>query len=144
MDRSSARRCGAVAAGLLVLLLAVPACTKQEGNFKIDFIHYKQGASLNSEYIVIKNTSTKDRPLTHFGVVDPNAGQRYTFPVTWVKPGHIVTLHTGHGRNRPGQRYWGRNAPVWNNHGDTAWLVNPQGKRISTCHYQGGEATVNC
>ena len=144
MDRSSARRCGAVAAGLLVVLLAVPACTKQEGNFKIDFIHYKQGASLNSEYIIIKNTSTKQHSLTHFRVVDPSAGARYTFPVTRVMPGHIVTLHTGHGRNRPGQRYWDRNAPVWSDHGDTAWLVDPQGKRVSRCHYDGGGTSVNC
>jgi Lamin Tail Domain len=145
MDRSSVRMRTTVVAGLLVVMFAVPACTKQHpGDFKIDLIHYKQGTRLNNEYIVIKNTSTKNRSLTHFAVVDPNAGERYTFPVTRLKPGYIVTLHTGHGRNRPGHRYWDRNAPVWNNHGDTAWLVNPEGKRISTCHYSGGGSTVNC
>ena len=145
MDRSYARQRGAVAAGLLVVMLSVPGCVKQqEGHFKIDFIHYKQGASLNSEYIVIKNTSTKQHSLTHFGVVDPSAGQRYTFPVTWVMPSHVVTLHTGHGHNSPGQRYWDRNSPVWSDHGDTAWLVNAHGKRISRCHYKGGDTAVNC
>jgi hypothetical protein len=29
---------------------------------------------------------------------------------------------------------------VWNNDGDTAWLVNPHGKRIDTCTYNGEEA----
>jgi hypothetical protein len=100
--------------------------------------------TLNSEYIVIKNTSAKKRTLTHFRVVDPNDGQRYTFPTTTLKSGHTVTLHTGHGNNRPGQRYWNRDAPVWNNDGDTAWLVNPQGKKIDTCTYNGGGTTANC
>jgi hypothetical protein len=33
---------------------------------------------------------------------------------------------------------------VWNNDGDTAWLVNPQGKKIDSCHYNGGGTTANC
>jgi hypothetical protein len=108
---------------MLVVAFAVPAIgtptasPQRAGNFKIDKIHYKQGATLNSEYIVIKNTSAKKRALTRFRVVDPNDGQRYMFPVTKLKPGHTVTLHTGHGRNRPGRCYWNRDAPVWNNDG---------------------------
>jgi hypothetical protein len=96
------------------------ASSQRAGNFKIDKIHHRQSATLNSEYIVVKNTSAKKRKLTHFRIVDPNDGQRYTFPSTSLKPGHTVTLHTGHGRNRPGHRYWNQDAPVGNNDGDTA------------------------
>jgi hypothetical protein len=150
MDHPIIRTSAAVAAGLLAVALAVPVeatssvSPERAGNFKIDKIHYKQGATLNSEYIVIKNISAKKRALTHFRVVDPNDGQRYTFPVTKLTPGHTVTLHTGHGHNRPGHRYWNRDAPVWNNDGDTAWLVNPQGVKIDTCKYAGGDTTANC
>lgn len=150
MDHRVTRTLAAVAAGLLAVAFAVPATALpstsplRAGNFKIDKIRYKQGATLNSEYIVIKNTSAKKRALTHFRVVDPNDGQRYTFPVTKLRPGHTVTLHTGHGHNHPGHRYWNRDAPVWNNDGDTAWLVNPQGVKIDTCKYAGGDTTANC
>jgi hypothetical protein len=144
MDRPLIRTHAAVA-GLLVAAFAVSACSPQHaGNLKIDRIHYGQGARLNSEVIVIKNVSAQRRTLTHFRIVDANGGPSYTFPATSVKPGHSVTLHTFHGRDRQGHRYWRRDVPVWNDHGDTAWLVNPQGKRIDTCHYDGGGVTADC
>ena len=145
MDRPLIRMSTAAAAGLLVAAFAVSACSVQRaGNFKIDRIHYREGARLNSEVIVIKNISAQKRMLTQFSIVDPNEGKRYTFPVTSLKPGHTVTLHTFHGRNRPGHRYWRRDVPVWNNDGDTAWLVNPQGKKIDVCKYAGGDTTATC
>jgi Lamin Tail Domain len=145
MDRPLIQMNAAAAAGLLVAAFALSACSMHpKGNFKIDRIHYGQGARLNSEVIVVKNISSQKRMLTHFRIVDPNEGLSYTFPVTSLKPGHSVTLHTFHGRNRPGHRYWGRDVPVWNDSGDTAWLVNPQGKKIDTCHYAGGGTTADC
>ena len=150
MNRLVIKACAATAAVVLAAAFSLPAtaasngASHRAGNFKIAKIHYKQGMTLNSEYIVIKNVSAKKRALTHFKVVDPNDGQRYRFPVTTVKPGRTVTLHTGHGANRPGHRYWNRDAPVWNNDGDTAWLVNPQGKRIDRCHYNGGDTVAIC
>jgi hypothetical protein len=33
---------------------------------------------------------------------------------------------------------------VWNNDGDTPWLVNPQGKKIDTCKYAGGDTSAYC
>jgi hypothetical protein len=145
MDPPLIRMNAAVAAGLLVAAFALSACSMHRaGNFQIDRIHYGQGARLNSEVIVIKNVSAQRRFLTHFSIVDANGGSTYTFPVTALKPGHSVTLHTFHGHNRQGHRYWRRAVPVWNDAGDTAWLINPRGKRIDTCHYAGGGVTADC
>jgi hypothetical protein len=62
MDRPVIRTFAGVAATLLAAAVAVPAAgtpsatLQRAGNFKIDKIHYRQGATLNSEYIVIKYT----------------------------------------------------------------------------------------
>jgi hypothetical protein len=110
-----------------------PAAEKASGAFRIDQIHYKQGATLNSEYVVIKNITHRRHILTGFRVVDPNDGQRYQFPRTILRAGRSVVLHTGRGRNNPGDRFWGQDAPMWNNDGDTALLKNRAGVVVDRC-----------
>jgi hypothetical protein len=113
--------------------------SKASGPFRIAKIHYAQGATLNSEYLVVRNVSSRKRALTGYVIVDPNDRQRYRFPKTVLKPGLSVTLHTGYGRNRPHHRYWGQDAPMWNNDGDTAFLRKPTGKIVDRCSYNGTE-----
>jgi hypothetical protein len=50
------------------------------------------------------------------------AGHVYRFRYIRLGPGHSVTVHTGKGDNRSGQRYWGQGYYVWNNDGDRATL----------------------
>lgn len=78
--------------------------TRARGAFRIDEIHYEQGATLNSEYIVIRNVTRRPHRLTGFMVVDRADGQRYRFPPMRLRAGRSVVLHTGHGRNNPGDR----------------------------------------
>jgi hypothetical protein len=118
---------------------AEPTSTKASGPFRIARIHYEQDATLNSEYLVVKNVSGHRHRLTGYAIVDPNDQQRYRFPRTVLKPGVSVTLHTGHGRNRPQHRYWGQDEPMWNNDGDTALLKKPGGKVADRCSYNGTE-----
>jgi hypothetical protein len=114
------------------------ASSKASGPFRIARIHYAQGAMLNSEYLVVRNVSSRTRALTGYAIVDPNDRQRYRFPKTILKPGVTVTLHTGSGRNRAHHRYWRQDAPMWNNDG-TAVLKKPGGKVVDRCVYNGSE-----
>jgi hypothetical protein len=112
---------------------------KASGPFRIAKINYAQGATLNSEYLVVQNVSSHRHSLRGYRIVDPNDAQRYRFPRTVLGPGMSVTLHTGHGRNRPHHRYWGQDDPMWNNDGDTALLKKPSGKTVDRCSYDGTE-----
>ena len=87
----------------------------------INFVSYDPAGSdtgtnahINKEIVVIKNSTGKARILTGWTLRD-RAGHGYRFPFTRLRPGHSVTVHTGKGHNRPGQRYWGQGNCVWNN-----------------------------
>ncbi|MBA2559893.1 MAG: lamin tail domain-containing protein [Propionibacteriales bacterium] len=142
----------AASLSLAAALAAMPLAPVDAGNarlaasgpFRIDKIHYRQGVTLNSEYIVIKNVTARRHRLTGFRVVDRQDGQRYRFPRTILGAGHSVVLHTGHGQNNPGDRYWNRDAPVWNNDGDTALLKNRSAVVVDRCSYPGGDTTAYC
>jgi hypothetical protein len=124
---------------------AATAAPKASGPFRIARINYEQGATLHSEYVVVKNVTRHRHVLTGFQIVDPNDNQRYRFPKTVLRAGMSVTLHTGHGRNRPHHRYWGQDEPMWNNDGDQAQLRNRSGKVVDRCSYDGSEGgTTGC
>jgi hypothetical protein len=55
-----------------------------------------------------------------------------------------VTVHTGKGHDRPGQRYWGQGWYVWNNDGDKATLRNKVGKLIDRCRWGDGDGSTSC
>jgi hypothetical protein len=112
---------------------------KASGPFRIALINYAQGRTLNSEYLVVQNVTRHRHSLTGYSIVDPNDNQRYRFPKTVLRSGMSVTLHTGHGRNRPHHRYWGQDDPMWNNDGDQAQLRKPSGKVVDRCSYDGTE-----
>jgi len=118
---------------------------RASGPFRIELIHYEQGATLDSEYLVVRNVTRHRQVLTGFQIVDPNDDQRYRFPRTVLRAGMRVTLHTGHGHNRPQHRYWGQDDPMWNNDGDQAQLRSRAGKVVDRCSYNGSEGgTKHC
>jgi hypothetical protein len=104
------------AVSVLALGLAVPADASQvhdpaRGSVHINFVRYDPAgtdtgtnAHINKEIVVIKNGTGKARSLTGWTLRD-TAGHVYRFPATRLRPGHSVTVHTGKGHNRPGQRY---------------------------------------
>ena len=57
-------------------------------------------ASLNAEWVQIKNVTSTTKSLTGWTVRDL-AGHVYTFPTTKVAAGDVVRLHTGKGTIRP-------------------------------------------
>ena len=114
---------------------------------KISKIHYAQtGTSLNTEYIVFKNTTAKSRSIGGWKIISAPStdNQYYVFPKTTIPAGGTVTLYTGSGTNSPGKRYWHASGPRWNNGGDKAVLKNGSGTTVDTCQYAGGGTTAYC
>lgn len=88
--------------------------------------------NLNGEYVVLKNTSGARINMGGWKVHD--RGTKHTYIVSRgfrIAPWSKVTLHTGQGRNTATNLYWGLRAPVWNNDGDTATLLDNLGRFLS-------------
>lgn len=99
--------------------------------------------SLNKETVVIVNGTTQVRQLGGWRLAD-NDGNVYSFPTTRLDPGQSVTVHTGHGTDSTGQRYWGRSSHVWDNGGDRAVLRNATGTEVDSCQWDGGPGWIYC
>lgn len=84
----------------------------------------RSNTSLNAEYVVLKNTTSKTISLTGWTVRDKSK-HIYTFGSFSLGAGKYVTLHTGKGTNTSTNRYWGSGNYIWNNTGDEAYLRRP-------------------
>lgn len=89
---------------------------------------------LNEEFVVIGNEG--DRPVRLSGWVlrDESASHRFAFPSGFeLGPGAEVTVHTGCGEPTATDLYWCvAGSAVWNNDGDTVFLVDPSGNLAVT------------
>ena len=136
----------ATALGVAVPVLAAsPALAA--GPMRITKIHYGQsGTDLNTEYVVLKNTSTHTVNLHNWKIISAPSSdnQRYLFPTLKLQPGHTVVLHTGIGTNTHTDLYWDATSPRWDDAGDKAILKNASGTVIDTCQYAGGGTTAYC
>jgi P pilus assembly chaperone PapD len=137
----------------LVLPLTMVTATPAAANptIKISRIWYdspgkdtRTNASLNGEYIVIKNSGTKAQSLAGWTIKDVT-GYTYTFGTFTLGAGKNVTVRTGKGTNTSTVRYWGRIAYVWNNDKDTGFLRNKAGALVHKCSYISTPAAYkNC
>ncbi|SFR96739.1 competence protein ComEC [Halomicrobium zhouii] len=86
--------------------------------------------NLNDEYVVFENTGEAALDLSGWTVRD-EADHTYTFPegVT-LDVGAQVTLRTGSGTDDDADLYWGADAPVWNNGGDTVVVQDDDGATV--------------
>jgi hypothetical protein len=101
-------------------------------------------SSLNSEYIVISNSSyTASFTLTGYTISDRSA-HVYRFRTFVLRPRASVTLHTGIGTNTSTHLYWGSRAYIWNNTGDTAYLKNSVGTLKDSCSWGTVASYLNC
>ncbi|MFC5289576.1 lamin tail domain-containing protein [Actinokineospora guangxiensis] len=100
-------------------------------------------ASLNGEYITLKNTSTSAKTITGWTLRD-KANHIYKFPATTIGAGKYLYVRTGKGTNNATTRYWNKTWYVWNNSGDTAYLRNASGASVSTCSWGSGKTVKHC
>ncbi len=147
-------RKGAVAATVAVMSavlgLAGATTANAAGGVVIWNAHYDSpgadlggNASLNAEYIALKNTSTSAKTITGWTLRDKQ-GYIYKFPTTTIGAGKYLYIRTGKGTNNASTRYWNRTWYVWNNSGDTAYLRNSAGAGVSTCGWGSGGTVKNC
>jgi hypothetical protein len=139
----------ALATMLALFVLVLPA--QALAAIKIHKIYFdsrgtdnRSNASLNAEYIVIRNTGTIRVGIGRWTIRDA-AGHVYKFPLGFrIAPGAKVWLHTGKGASGARHRYWGMGNYVWNNDGDTARLRRANGSLADTCSYSGAGSFVFC
>jgi hypothetical protein len=104
----------------------------------------RTNTSLNAEYVVLKNTTTKTISLKGWTVRD-RSSHIYTFGTFSLAAGKSVTLHTGRGTNTTTNRYWGSGNYIWNNTGDTPYVRKPSSTtNVDTCKWGTVASYVNC
>lgn len=90
----------------------------------------------NGEWVTIRSRSGA-ADLTGFVLKDESASHRYTFPDGFVlAEGASVRVFSGCGSNSENQLYWcNSRSAVWNNSGDTAFLLDPNGNVVDQLSY---------
>ncbi|KQX53128.1 MULTISPECIES: lamin tail domain-containing protein [unclassified Streptomyces] len=136
-----ARTFAAVTAAAASGILLLPTQAQAAGSVHLYKIYYdspgtdrRTNASLNSEYVQIRNTTGAAVNLRGWTVTDA-ANHKYTFGNYVLGKGKIVTVRTGRGTNTAANVYQNRGAYVWNNDRDTATLRKANGTRVDVCSY---------
>lgn len=82
---------------------------------------------LDEEYVVLENAGTDMLDLTGWSVRDESTRNRYRFPDDFVlPPGGRVTITAG-----SGPFGFDSDSPIWNNAGDTVFVVDPGGRFVT-------------
>lgn len=94
--------------------------------------------NLNEEWIRLRNDGDKVVDLTGWVVKDESAGHRFEFPYSFtLAPGETVVIHTGCGDDFGATLFWCNvGSAVWNNDGDTAFLLDPNGNTHQAYSYE--------
>lgn len=93
--------------------------------------------NLNDEWVELSNPSDRDLDLTGWRVKDESASHRYSFPSGFLlEAGANLRLHTGCGDDNPSELFWcEKGSAVWNNSGDTVFVLDPNGNIIDSRSY---------
>jgi micrococcal nuclease len=88
--------------------------------------------NLNDEWVEVGNTGAEAADMTGWGVRDESASHRFTFPDGFtLHPGAVVRIHSGCGTDSATELFWCTSgSAIWNNDGDTAFLVDPSGNIV--------------
>ncbi|WP_112491668.1 lamin tail domain-containing protein [Streptomyces bacillaris] len=128
-------------AGSLLATAAPATAAAHKGGLHFGAIQYdgpgkddRTNKSLNAEWVNIHNNSKQKVQLKGYKVKD-NTGFTYTFGSYTIGAGKTVKLRTGKGKNVSGTVHWNRGSYVWNNTGDKARLIKPNGKLQASCSW---------
>jgi len=93
--------------------------------------------NLNGEYVQITNTADSSVDLTEWVLRDESASHSFTFPTGFLLlSGETVTVFTGCGDNNGTALFWcNTGSAVWNNSGDTAFLLDSYGNIVTFWPY---------
>lgn len=95
---------------------------------------------LGDEWVEIENAETSPITLTGFVLRDESASHRFRFPQGFrLDGGDSVRVRTGCGKDDDVNLHWcRRGSAVWNNDGDTAYLLDPRGAIVARRTYGRG------
>jgi ribosomal protein L35AE/L33A len=105
---------------------------KEQGKLRISGTQFDapgpEAPNLANEWVELTNGGAQPQDLTGWSLKDEK-NHVYKFPSGFtLAPGTSVKVRTGIGTDSGTDLYWGRKAAVWNNTGDIAYLLDPQGK----------------
>lgn len=142
----------AVALSAALLAAAPASAASHQGGLHLGAIQYdspgpdlpRTNAKLNAEWVNIHNNTRSPIQLKGYKLKD-NTGYTYTFGSYRIGAGKTVKVRTGKGTDVSGVRYWGRSNYVWNNDGDKARLIKPNGSQLDSCSWSRvGSGSVSC
>jgi hypothetical protein len=139
-----------VTGALTGVVAAAPTASAATPPVKIYYVYYDSpgadtgsNASLNAEYVVIKNMTSSARSLTGWTLRD-RANHVYKFPAFTLKAGARVWVRTGKGTATTTNRYYNSTWYIWNNTGDTAYLRDAAGTLKHSCTWGRGAVAKYC
>ena len=93
--------------------------------------------NLNGEWVEIRNNEATAVDLTGWVLKDESASHRYQFPRAFtLQGGATVLVYTGCGQDTATALYWCKQgSAVWNNDGDTGFLLDPSGNVVWSYAY---------
>ncbi|MFF1453418.1 lamin tail domain-containing protein [Streptomyces sp. NPDC058274] len=94
----------------------------------------RSNASLNAEWVQIKNTSSSTISLKNWTLLDASR-HKYTFLDVKIGAGSTKKVRTGSGSDTAANKYQDRGAYVWNNTSDTATLYKSSGTKADSCSW---------
>ena len=92
--------------------------------------------NLNAEWVEIENSGAGSTAMDGWVLKDESASHRYDLPAAFtLGAGLSVRVFTGCGVDTSTQLHWCSPGAVWNNDGDTAFLLDPAGNIHSQLSY---------
>ncbi|MBA2282415.1 MAG: lamin tail domain-containing protein, partial [Acidimicrobiia bacterium] len=90
--------------------------------------------NLNDEWVELRNTGAVAVDLTGWRVRDESSSHRFAFPAGFtLEAGAAVRVRSGCGPDTASDLFWCvSGSAVWNNDGDTAFLLDPSGNVVAT------------
>lgn len=92
--------------------------------------------NLNGEWVVIANTGGTPIDLSGWTLRDASSVHRYSLASgTTLDSGEELLIFTGCGGSHTTSQYWCADGPVWGNSGDSAILLDADGRMAATFDY---------
>ena len=87
--------------------------------------------NLNEEYVRLRNLGDLAVDMTGWVLKDASASHRYAFPAGFLlAAGLEVRIYSGCGTDTPNSLYWCSGGAIWNNDGDTAFVLDQNGNTV--------------
>ncbi|MEM8862133.1 MAG: phospholipase D-like domain-containing protein [Chloroflexota bacterium] len=107
-------------------------------------VYNPDGDDVENELVEITNSGDLAADMMGY-VLQDETGNTYTFPTFTLEPASTVTVWVKVGTDNMTNLFWGRGGSVWNNSGDTAFILDEvDGNIIDSCSYLGGEVEASC